>query len=442
MSEEPVLPESEDPFEILGVPRDVDAAALRRAYVARIRVFRPERQPQAFARVRQAYDEALAHVRWREQDTTAHALAPEAAPGGPGDEIAERIGRAWEQLGDGASAAQVLLGLHEPRQDELLAAHRVLLGDAVGLGVREEVLSALTRGRPIARALVPLLDPAEVLELLREDAFDWPGLTRQPDRAAAAWLFNLRSGTLLYDDRLDDAVQAVLAEDYVREAEMQRMLAWTGAEVRAVAAWVDHPGMDALDRHYAMPGAAEAPLLSPEDVRSAANMLRVHWTDWTRAYPSMRAARRLFRLAPVLEGPHLRLLREEAAAEFLDRPHVYVPAFRNIARAAPELLERFVAAAQRAGPRDPSEDIPPLGSTLAGLRRVLGRSSLGEAGFAERVLPELTRLVVTAGLDPEAIAAHLEHHAADWPRKTPLATWVRRERSLYALHACHELARA
>ena len=50
----------EDPYEVLGVERPSDRSELRRAYTRLIRVFKPERAPEAFRRLRQAYEQTLA----------------------------------------------------------------------------------------------------------------------------------------------------------------------------------------------------------------------------------------------------------------------------------------------------------------------------------------------------------------------------------------------
>src|SRR5262245_59150077 len=45
-----------DPYTILGVERGVAPRDLRRAYVTLIRVFKPERHPEHFRRIREAFD--------------------------------------------------------------------------------------------------------------------------------------------------------------------------------------------------------------------------------------------------------------------------------------------------------------------------------------------------------------------------------------------------
>ncbi len=45
-----------DPFAVLGLPVDSDDAAIRRRYLELVRQFPPEKNPERFAAVRQAYD--------------------------------------------------------------------------------------------------------------------------------------------------------------------------------------------------------------------------------------------------------------------------------------------------------------------------------------------------------------------------------------------------
>src|SRR5581483_11199248 len=45
-----------DPYEILGAPRDAAAERIRDAYFAQVRAHPPERDPEAFKAIRAAYD--------------------------------------------------------------------------------------------------------------------------------------------------------------------------------------------------------------------------------------------------------------------------------------------------------------------------------------------------------------------------------------------------
>jgi preprotein translocase subunit Sec63 len=45
-----------DPYEVLGLPQDAGPEEIRRQYLALVRQYPPEREPQRFAEIREAYD--------------------------------------------------------------------------------------------------------------------------------------------------------------------------------------------------------------------------------------------------------------------------------------------------------------------------------------------------------------------------------------------------
>jgi hypothetical protein len=47
---------SEDPWAVLGISAQADDAQIRAAYLSKLREFPPERAPEAFERVRDAYE--------------------------------------------------------------------------------------------------------------------------------------------------------------------------------------------------------------------------------------------------------------------------------------------------------------------------------------------------------------------------------------------------
>ncbi|MBL4685660.1 MAG: J domain-containing protein [Nannocystaceae bacterium] len=56
----PDLPDTDDPYLLLAVKPDATADEVRRAYLRRVKVFKPDRAPKAFQRVREAYERLLA----------------------------------------------------------------------------------------------------------------------------------------------------------------------------------------------------------------------------------------------------------------------------------------------------------------------------------------------------------------------------------------------
>jgi hypothetical protein len=80
-----------DPFALLGVPRSVGEADLKRAYTRLIRKYKPEHAPDEFRRIREAYESAVEMSRWyRDAPPVRDAFhdlpftaPPEAAPPDP-----------------------------------------------------------------------------------------------------------------------------------------------------------------------------------------------------------------------------------------------------------------------------------------------------------------------------------------------------------------------
>lgn len=81
MSDElPPLPDTRDPWELLGVARGADEREIKRAYARLIKVYRPDRAPEAFDRIHGAFE----HVRACAASVPGEPVAePEPAAAGP-----------------------------------------------------------------------------------------------------------------------------------------------------------------------------------------------------------------------------------------------------------------------------------------------------------------------------------------------------------------------
>jgi DnaJ-class molecular chaperone len=65
-----------DPFAVLGVEETATDNAIREAYIAAIRLSPPDRDPEGFRRIREAYD----HLRDPEQRLALRLFGPAALP--------------------------------------------------------------------------------------------------------------------------------------------------------------------------------------------------------------------------------------------------------------------------------------------------------------------------------------------------------------------------
>jgi len=449
MSQAPApLPESNDPFEILGVEPSVDAVELRRAYVRLIKVHRPDRHPDAFARVRKAYEEARGLLgSWQTYD---HVAADDTDDDEDDyeeqvDEVAARITAAWTAISEGTDARRVLLTLREPQGDERIAMHRFLLADAADAGAREEILSALGRGAPVASWLATLLTREELAALVLEEAFSWRVLAQQSSAYDAGCLAQFRIHQHILQGRLDLAIQEVLDDAYVRAAEDAYPMQAAGREVLAVAAWAGMTEIDRLQRRYGADLVEDFPFLSPEDHRAAGKALFEDWCAWRREFPRFRALRRFLVLVPLLHDVDCLPLVDELAADFLLDATPYAVCFTRMGAISPELLERFILAA--ASLSWPEDEVPLYTDLVEDLKQRIRRAA-GEREFGtteryyERVVqPVLTRFVVVRGVPPEALLEELARRPDHHRTLQPYSELIRDDRMLVALHWCWRLTR-
>jgi curved DNA-binding protein CbpA len=74
-----------DPYAVLGLPADADDETIRRRYLELVKQFSPERHPDQFARIRQAYENL------RDLETRLHYRLFEAGKSDSIDAILEEL---------------------------------------------------------------------------------------------------------------------------------------------------------------------------------------------------------------------------------------------------------------------------------------------------------------------------------------------------------------
>ncbi|MCE9579884.1 MAG: J domain-containing protein [Deltaproteobacteria bacterium] len=211
---EPTLPDTQDPFALLGVARDADERALRKAYAGLIKIFRPDRAPDEFARVHAAFERARALRASRDAPVVppAKTEATEASAAAP-------VGPDHEAIRAHLAAIEAALATTPARDaDAPPAANPALdraLGDALDARVPlDELFGKLAADSITARLASPALtwarlatyrtDPGRAIVLLRA-VQDRLGFGRADDAAA------LLDHPTLVDDAADDLAVAVFA---------------------------------------------------------------------------------------------------------------------------------------------------------------------------------------------------------------------------------------
>lgn len=244
--ERPPLPDTDDPFELLGVDEDADEREVKRAYARLIRIYRPDESPAEFARIHEAFGLAKeGGGRLSSEPPPSENAAPSQAESSPHERLIEagrarRYDEAWslideDLLGEADHVPQVaavviliaaalswripeaanvvtrLAGAHPGRE----------LGRAIDMAERDVALARRYRkardtaarwGTPVE--LPPLLFDAIADELLPEH--DRPSIAPVLDDATATLhvcdrlfqmdpaLANALAGQLSHDDDLPE----------------------------------------------------------------------------------------------------------------------------------------------------------------------------------------------------------------------------------------------
>ena len=155
----PDLPDTDDPWALLDVPRGSPPAEIRRAYLRRIKVYKPDAHPEAFTRIRAAF-EAL-YDDERDRPTSAVGGWDEEEDAQPADSIEQ----GWGQTAPpGASAEGVSATRAAARKDERARTDALVyaLEHAISTDDRDEAVRLLLEPEHAMLAVDPRVADAVV----------------------------------------------------------------------------------------------------------------------------------------------------------------------------------------------------------------------------------------------------------------------------------------
>ncbi len=311
MEAPPPLPDSNDPYEILGLEYGCSERDLKRAYARLIRVYRPDRQPAQFRCVRAAFEsvqEELGDVRppWDESEDFEDAPDPQdhAESEVPPLQFADIIG---DGDPDVARARLEQAREHDPGSARPYAL-RFLLEEALGASFEvaaTHLHAGLEHGTPIAEWLEQVLSAREFEEFVLGDGCGWEILNRQEERDLAVMLFEERCHMRLLRGEEEDVVREVSTPEFRRAAERHEGLRQLGLRIACAVAWHQPDEAEELHAYYASGPEADDWI---DDGYQDRVRLRESWLRWAADSAGADMLLRYIQLSHTVPDPDLRRL--------------------------------------------------------------------------------------------------------------------------------------
>ncbi|MCO4762325.1 MAG: hypothetical protein KC502_12520 [Myxococcales bacterium] len=425
MADLPQLPDTDDPFELLGVVEaEADTLALRRAYVRLIKRYRPEQAPNEFHRIRTAYEHAKERLTWRswapavdvdDDDMGTEAPGAEASdeqepvesvgsdavePNSPtaaaathedrsearslhtDDSAAAKAQRLWHN-GDAAEALQrakqACTDTPADARGWWIASRAALATGQPLAACHQWLLDGLVAGAPLAVDLVTQLPVRERDQLAAHPDLSWLLLERQPARHAAVALMRSRIEELLFHDQLQQAYDEVSASEFLRASVAEPELEPIALRVVAAFAWQDPDRAAKLYRHFQSTVSGDWELQQLHERIGHATHLRSQTAPETLAFmpPDLR---RLLCVLPILSpNPSQRCLVAAKRSVSMN-PAPWLRAFDAMAANNEDLLmwlhDVLDGHADFQEDREPSGELSELAPLMKGIDGTLDKATV------------------------------------------------------------------
>jgi len=163
MADDDALPDTTDPHELLGIAEDADERSIKRAYARLIKRWRPDRAPDEFRRIHEAYEAAQRFRAYHAEDPPGES-EPEPEPEPVPEPVVEAVDAALP-----------------PRAAEVAAAFRAARarGDRAGA---DELFARALDDRVAVGSVLEHAHGRDLLDLLTSPALTWSRIAADDDR--------------------------------------------------------------------------------------------------------------------------------------------------------------------------------------------------------------------------------------------------------------------
>lgn len=374
MSDDTALPDSNDPFTILGVSRDADEDALKRAYVAKIKIFRPDRSPDEFQRVRRAYEEALQWLKWERSSETEFEIHDETKESEPffpdqnyeseSDFDRNHAYPTWDssiwplakdRRYDEAESKLQRAVKSNPADPGPYIQHFLLselMGDDFD-SVAEHLLKGIEAEANIGRWIVQILSSSELNTLASDERLGWDKLQNLQTGSIYSEVTNAKITAILLSGDWEPLLREVQSDAFVQEAHQDERVRYSGIRV-ALAAALRYPKES--DEIYDLLAMEDYSGMWQEEVYLMRRRLRKTWKKWINAYPDADVLIRYVELAPVMDAEDLANLDLSTALE--NDPETYLQSMDGLRKKANSLYTHFLETLSYDGKEAEDGDSP------------------------------------------------------------------------------------
>lgn len=319
MAEPPKLPESNDPFKILGVSPYADKAQIKVAYFSLIKEYRPDRYPEEFKIIQKAYEKALAgrtptaFQHWNEGHS--NFLKSEGKTTGKNLSELKRWDFEWYR-----NWSLVQSGHYDETLDRVRKACKAnpltawpylqefLVLEFMGRPFKEtsnSLFLGLEQGADLVEWILAVLSLEERILFAMDSRCSWACFEKQTDHNKIEVLYRARIIAHLMNGSIEDLVSEMASAPFVTQANQQEAFRELGLQA-AVSLAFQYP--EQADKLYGVFAEGLVESHGLESIFELRSLLQEEWYCWVACGAEAVELNRIFEISHLLREDEMSLL--------------------------------------------------------------------------------------------------------------------------------------